>query len=357
MTGRGIDQILPHPVEPHLMESCVHSAEEYVALAERVSGLIPRPVDFAYVWGDALEELARMQPQLRIVNLETAVTTSEAAWPRKGIHYRMHPANVPCLNALGVDCCTLGNNHAMDWGREGLLETLSSLSAAGIRTAGAGRDGAQATSPAELPIGNCGRVLVYAFGLEDSGVPAAWRATARRAGINRLDDLSNRSVDVIAHQVDMHRQPDDLVLVSIHWGPNWGFAIPAEERRFARKLLERAGVDIVFGHSSHHVKGIEVHHGKLILYGCGDFLNDYEGIGGYAAYRGNLSLMYFPVLDAEEGRLQELVMMPTCTRRFRVNRATQEESDWLFATLNREGRQLGTAVEQRPDGTLSLRWG
>jgi poly-gamma-glutamate synthesis protein (capsule biosynthesis protein) len=357
MTGRGIDQILPHPIAPHLFESCARSAEEYVSLAEVVSGPIPRPVNFAYVWGDALAELARVRPQLRIVNLETAVTTSEAAWPRKGIHYRMHPSNVPCLSALGVDCCTLANNHAMDWDRDGLLETLSALSVAGIRTAGAGRNAAEAAAPLALPISNRTRVLIYACAVEDSGAPKAWRATARRAGINRFDDLSNRSVDVIAHHVDIHRHDGDLVVVSIHWGPNWGFAIPAEQRRFARKLLERAGVDLVFGHSSHHVKGIEVHDGKLILYGCGDFLNDYEGIGGYTAYRGELSLMYFPVLDAANGRLRELVMTPTCTRRFRVNRAAQEGSDWLFSTLNREGRPLGTAVEQHPDGTLRLRWG
>src|SRR5687768_10922694 len=85
MTGRGIDQILPQPCAPHLYESYVRSALGYVELAERVSGPIPRPVPFAYIWGDALEVLERMQPDVRIVNLETAVTTSEDAWPRKGI--------------------------------------------------------------------------------------------------------------------------------------------------------------------------------------------------------------------------------------------------------------------------------
>jgi poly-gamma-glutamate synthesis protein (capsule biosynthesis protein) len=357
MTGRGIDQILPHPVEPQLFESWARSAKDYVALAERVSGPIPRPADFAYVWGDALAELARLRPQLRIVNLETAVTTSEAAWPRKGIHYRMHPANVPCLSALGVDCCTLANNHAMDWSREGLLETLSALTSAGIRTTGAGRDAAVATAPAALPAGSGKRVLVYGFAIEDSGTPAAWCASERHAGVDWFDDLSSRTVDVIAHQVDLHRRDGDLVVASIHWGPNWGFAIDTEQRRFARKLLERTDVDLVHGHSAHHVKGIEVHEGKLILYGCGDFLNDYEGIGGNAAYRGELSLMYFPVLDSGSGKLRELVMTPTRTRRFRVNRAAPEESNWLFATLNREGRPLGTAVEMQSDGTFRLQWG
>jgi len=104
------------------------------------------------------------------------------------------------------------------------------------------------------------------------------------------------------------------------------------------------------------VKGIEVHEGKLILYGCGDFINDYEGISGNAAYRGDLSLMYFPVLDAENGKLQELVITPTCTRRFRVSLAGAQERSWLMATLNREGKSLCTAVESDADGAFRLQW-
>jgi len=356
MTGRGIDQILPHPSNPRLFESYVHSAKQYVELTEEASGTIDRPVDFAYIWGDALRELERLRPQARIVNLETAVTTSENAWPAKGIHYRMHPANVPCLSALPVDCCVLANNHVMDWGREGLLETVAVLSAAGIRTAGAGRNAAEASAPAVMETARGRRVLVYGFAMENSGVPSTWRARTQQPGVNMLEDLSTESIDVVTRGIDAHKRRGDIVIVSLHWGPNWGFDISADERTFAHALLDGAGADLVHGHSAHHVKGIEVHRDKLILYGCGDFLNDYEGIGGHGAYRGDLALMYVPVLDAESGRLRELVMAPTCTRRFRVNRAAPEQTDWLFATLNREGRRLGTAVERHPDGTLRLRW-
>ena len=111
MTGRGIDQILPHAGDPRLFESYVRSAHDYVALAERGAGPIPRPVDFAYIWGDALGELARVAPDARVVNLETSVTRSEEAWP-KGINYRMNPANVGCLAAAGIDVCVLANNQA-----------------------------------------------------------------------------------------------------------------------------------------------------------------------------------------------------------------------------------------------------
>src|SRR5687768_14486749 len=77
MPGRGIDQILPHPSDPQLFEAYVRDARDYVALAERSAGKIPRKVSPAYVWGDALDELARRRPALRLVNLETSITTHD----------------------------------------------------------------------------------------------------------------------------------------------------------------------------------------------------------------------------------------------------------------------------------------
>src|SRR5688572_12021430 len=149
MTGRGIDQILPAPCDPALDEPWVKSALDYVALAEQASGPIPRNVDAAYVWGDALAELERELPEARIVNLETAVTTS-AERAAKGINYRMSPANAACLAAARIDCCVLANNHVLDWGRKGLEETLDTLHALGMRTAGAGRNAGQARAPARI---------------------------------------------------------------------------------------------------------------------------------------------------------------------------------------------------------------
>jgi poly-gamma-glutamate synthesis protein (capsule biosynthesis protein) len=268
----------------------------------------------------------------------------------------MHPANVPCLQALPVDCCVLAHHHVMDWGRRGLSETLATLSAAGIRTAGAGGDTRQAATPAALELAGGGRVLVFAFAMRSSGVPGAWRATSRRSGVNLIEDLSGRSIDQVAAVIGAHKHAGDVAVVSLHWGPNWGFRIAPDERRFARALLDETGADIVHGHSSHHVKGIEVHNGRLILYGCGDFLTDYEGISGHEDYRGDLGLMYFPVVDATSGVLRELIMTPTRMRRLRVNRADAGETEWLWATLNREGQSLGTTSERQPDDTLRLRW-
>jgi poly-gamma-glutamate synthesis protein (capsule biosynthesis protein) len=356
MTGRGIDQILPHPGEPRLYEPFVRSALRYLALAEMATGPIRRPVDFAYVWGDALAELDRVRPDARIINLETAVTAAEDAWRGKGIHYRMHPANAPCIAAAKIDCCVLANNHVLDWGYRGLAETLDVLHGARIRTTGAGRDEAEAAAPAAIDVPAKGRVLVFAFGMESSGVERKWAAAADRAGVSFLKDLSPESVERIAARVGAARRDGDVVVASIHWGGNWGYDVSPREREFAHRLIESAGVDLVHGHSSHHPRGIEVHRDRLILYGCGDFLNDYEGIGGYESFRPDLALMYFPTLDAATGRLARLVMTPTRIRHFRVNRGREDDARWLEGMLNREGGKLGTRVERQPDGTLELAW-
>ena len=356
MTGRGIDQILPNPSDLQLFEPYVTSALTYVELAEHVAGPIPRGVAFEYVWGDALKELERVHPDARIINLETAVTTSPRAWPNKAIHYRLHPANLPCLSAAKVDCCVLANNHVMDWGRPGLEETLVALHAAGIHTAGAGRDAAAAAAPAAIDCSGGQRVLVFAYGMQSSGVLPAWRATREEPGINWLSDLSAHSIDSVGQHISQYAQQPGVIVASIHWGNNWGYEISHDEREFAHRLIDTAGVDVVHGHSSHHAKGIEVYGGKLILYGCGDLLNDYEGIGGHEEHRGDLGVMYFPTLDAGNGNLLRLSMTPTRTQRFRLHQAPAEATAWMCGTLDRECRKLGTRIRQQSDGTLSLQW-
>ena len=355
MTGRGIDQVLPHPGNPVLYEPYMKSATGYVQIAEEANGPIPKPVDFSCIWGDTLAELARVKPDARIINLETSVTQSDEA-ESKSINYRMHPANIPCISAAHIDCCTLANNHVLDWGHPGLTETLQTLKTAGIKTAGAGRNLREAAAPAVIPVAGKGRVLVFSFGLETSGIPWSWAATADRPGVNRLPDFSAETVRGIHDSIGQVKLPGDIVVASIHWGGNWGYSVPHEQQEFARQLIDEAGVDVVHGHSSHHVKGIEVYQGKPILYGCGDFLNDYEGISGHEAYRGDLALMYFVSMEPLSGNLLRLQMTPMQIRRFRLNRASRSDARWLENVLNQEGRKFGTGVELNADNTLALRW-
>jgi poly-gamma-glutamate capsule biosynthesis protein CapA/YwtB (metallophosphatase superfamily) len=353
MLGRGIDQILPHPGNPRLYESYAKSAATYVELAERLNGPIPKPVDYEYVWGDVLAELQRVRPDARIVNLETAITRSSTPEP-KGINYKMNPDNMPCLTAADIDCCVLANNHVLDWGNPGLLETLDNLAAAGIRMAGAGRNAAQAEAPAIIEIPGMRRVLVFAFGLTTSGIPSDWAAGDEKAGVNLLEDLSGRTVARIAARVQAARRASDLVVASLHWGGNWGYRIPLERQHFAHGLIEQAAVDIVHGHSSHHALGIEIYQGKPILYGCGDFINDYEGISGYEEFRGDLTALYLPTLSTSDGRLVDFRLIPFQLGKFRLNRATREDAIWLRDTLNRESAKFGTEVTLNEDGTLTV---
>jgi poly-gamma-glutamate capsule biosynthesis protein CapA/YwtB (metallophosphatase superfamily) len=358
MTGRGIDQALPHPVNPGLHEPCVRDAREYIDLAENANGPIQRPVSCDYIWGDALQELGDSDVDLRIVNLETAITSAETHSPDKAIHYRMHPRNVDCLSAAEIGGCALANNHILDWGYEGLSETLQTLDSAGIAHAGAGKDADEAAMPAVLDLTGRGRVLLFAFGSTTSGIPHEWRATNISPGVNLLDDLSEATATRVATQMRQSPsggRPGDILVASIHWGSNWGYDIPPEQIAFAHRLIDE-GVAIVHGHSSHHVKAIEVFKGRLILYGCGDFVTDYEGISGYEMLRGDLGLIYLVELDSRNGQLMSARLVAVQMRRFRLVRAPAADAEWLCTLLNRLGAPFRTRVELAEDNRMTLKW-
>lgn len=339
---------------------------------------------------------------LRIGNLETAVTRSERAWIGKGINYRASPENaIGCLRAARIDCCTLANNHVLDWGYAGLDDTIRTLRHAGIATCGAGANLREASRPAVLTASMCGvvrRVLVFGYAHGSSGVPEEWAATEHRAGVNMLREVSTESAMRVLADIERWRSEEgatsnvsmaaasaeelleggtgasvtgssgtgtsipnvlaseaaastDVIVVSVHWGGNWGFAVPQAHRDFARTLAEH-GVDIVHGHSSHHVMGAEIYRRRtrrhvaspkvmgsppdtssdmtptsLILYGCGDFINDYEGIHNLSeeGYRADLACAF--VVDVGERRDMPLEVDAVAFKRraFRLERATPED--------------------------------
>lgn len=355
MIGRGIDQVLPHPCGPRLHEGYVASADCYVRLAEEATGSIARPVDFSYLWGAALDKLNRAQPDARIINLETSITRSEDYEP-KGINYRISPENAECLLSAEIDCCVLANNHVLDWGRAGLLDTLAVLERLRIKTAGAGRNLAEASAPAVLDVAGKGCVLVFSFALVTSGTPRRWAATHDAAGVNLLADLTEASVKRIAEQVASRRRPHDVIVISLHWGPNWGYEIADEQISFARALIDRANVSVIHGHSSHHAKAIEVYRDRLILYGCGEFLNDYEGIRGYEEYRDDLALMYFADVNPVSANLTALEIIPLQIRQFHLVHPSSQDINWTRQLLNRESQRFGTDVTLTPAGHLALSW-
>jgi poly-gamma-glutamate capsule biosynthesis protein CapA/YwtB (metallophosphatase superfamily) len=351
MLGRGVDQILPHAGDPTLRERYVRDARTYVQLAEQENGPIPRPVDFTWPWGDALPVLDEIAPDARVINLETSITTSGEFARGKGVHYRMHPGNIPCLAAARPDVCVLANNHVLDFGRSGLAETLDTLSSAKLRAAGAGRDITAAREPATVAVPGGGRVLVFCFGMASSGIPADWAATVERSGVDFVPDLADNTAAGIAERARSATERGDIVVASVHWGSNWGYDVAPDQIRFAHRLID-AGVDVVHGHSSHHPRPIEVYRGKLILYGCGDFIDDYEGIGGHAEYRDDLRLMCFASLDQATGELVDLTMRPLQARRMRLNLASDEDVAWLRTVIRNVSTPFGTRVEHPSDGVL-----
>lgn len=353
MPGRGLDQALPQSVDPGLFESHVRDARVYLRLAEGANGPIDVPLEPGAVWGAALADLERVGPAARVVNLETAVTDAGRPWRAKGIHYRMHPANLRLLTAAAIDVAVLANNHVLDWGREGLADTLRALAHTGVQGVGAGEDAKQAWAPVVVPT-PAGRLLVVAACFLDAGVPPDWRAGPDRSGVALVTDTSNRGADALARHVLARRRPGDRVVLSLHWGPNWGYAVAPWKRAFAHRLIDAGAADLVHGHSSHHPLGIEVYRGRAILYGCGDLINDYEGIGGRGAYRGDLSLLYLPTF-ASDGALAALELVPMRLRRFQLERAPVEGARWLMRTLDRESRAFGARVEAAGD-RLAVRW-
>lgn len=355
MTGRGIDQVLAQPGSPQLFELYVQDAREYVRLAEQANGRIERPLAPASLWGEALVLMDQFPDALRIVNLETAVTVSDDAWPGKGIHYRMHPGNMDCLLAARLAAVSLANNHVLDWGRAGLAETLACLERAGLRSAGAGLDDASARAPAVLPVAGGRRVLFSAWAFATSGVREDWAATPARSGVALLPDLSEDSAPEVARVINEVRTPGDLAVVSLHWGGNWGLHVPSAHRAFAHRLIDLGAADVVHGHSSHHPLPIEVYRDRPILYGCGDLLNDYEGIGGHGSLRCDCTCLYLLTLAAS-GALQALEIFPLQLCRFQLQDADATARAWLSDIFREEGRVLGTDIALAGKGSFHLRW-
>ena len=356
MTGRGIDQILPHPGDDELHEDYVKSALEYVRIAERANGPIRKPVAFDYIWGDALAQLDRRKPDARIVNLETAVTYS-VSYEAKGINYKMSPANVRADHGRRHRLLHPRQQPRARLGRPGLIESLSTLERAGVHCAGAGpypqqpRRRRSSSIRTEAPVcSSSGSHRPVAaprgIGPQANGIP----------GVNLLPNLSLEQTKHISEAIHAVRKPRDVVIASIHWGGNWGYEIPEPQALFAHHLIDAGAVDLVHGHSSHHFKGIEVYHSKCILYGCGDFIDDYEGIGGRKEFRDDLVLMYFPSLSVDDGRLVGLELVPLQIHNMRLNGVSAADQDWLLDRLNRECASFGTRVGIGSDHAIKLQW-
>lgn len=353
MTAHGLDPMQPRDDE--VGERTLQSALDYVREAVGRHTPLPRPLSFEYPWGDALHLLRREQPDLRLVNLATPITACDISSECRPPHARLHPLQLPLLAALGIDGVVLANGHALDWGCDGLHDTLVALRAAGIAGVGAGHDGEEAAAEGQWAIPGKARLRLFAFGHAGSGLPRHWAAERGRPGINWLAALDDAAVAALGAHLRATREEGDIVVVALHWGSRWGYAVTPEQRNFARALIDEAGVDLVWGYASHHPQPIEVYRGRLILYGVGGFHSGMAGPDDYQAYRPELAALYLPRLAAD-GSLRELRLWPLRVHLFRLKRACGSDAQWLAHTLSRECRCHGTGLTQQGDGSLRLHW-
>jgi len=355
MTGRGIDQVLPFPSDPVIYEPYITDARDYINLAQRKNGIFKTPVPFHYIWGEALKQFELHKPDFRIINLETSVTESKDYWVGKGINYKMNPANITSLTCAGINCCVLANNHTIDWGHKGLLDTIYTLKNANIQYSGAGINIEEASRPAIMTKDNS-RVLVFSLGTESSGIPLQWEADINRPGVKLLHGLSLEYAHTVGRWINMFRKPDDIVILSIHWGENWVFKIPQSHILFAHTLVDNGYVDVIHGHSSHHILGIEIYKEKPVLYGCGDFINDYEGIETQQFFRSDISMMFFITINTNSKELMDVTLVPLIKYQFSLKNPSEEEVKKMESILNQMEIKFKNRVRKDQKAAFSLQW-
>ena len=289
----------------------------------------------AYPWGDVLPAVGGADCFL--INLECAITDHVERWRdggHKPFYFRANPRVVETLQVAGVDFASLANNHAADFGMTGLLDTMRHLDEVGIAHAGAGGDILAAREPTFLTVAEW-RIGVVAF----ADHPAAWAAGPTAPGINYAPvSLAAEHFGAIERALAMARRQADLVIYSIHWGPNMlARPIPAF-RAFAHCVIE-AGADVFWGHSAHIVQGVEVWRGKPILYDTGDFVDDYAVD---PELRNDLSgLFLIRVQPPADARID---IVPVVIGRCQVNRARGAERDWFVERFTALRAERGTAV-------------
>ena len=354
MLGRLIDQLLPNHV---------HEPSE-ARIIENVRRSNPALRDYSAKtpWGSTLSLL--QSSDLNIINLETSVTTHPIPWPDKVFNYRMHPANIEALKIARVDYASLANNHTLDFGEEGLVETVETLRSNHIEFAGAGRSADEAQRPVKLSLPNR-----FAGSEEDAHTikvfsaadhPRDWSSVPSFHLIDYSAQTKSRLRDLL--QKHNRDSPAALNIFSVHWGPNYSWHPSDEIRDMAHFLIDECGVDVIHGHSSHHVQGIERYKTKLIIYGCGDFVEDYAVT---PEYRNDLSALWRLTVNEIDDleskkklKLRRLEMFPTRIKDFQTNLLDIKDPDheWVRKKIMSLSRDTGMKEMQvvGKDGQLII---
>jgi poly-gamma-glutamate synthesis protein (capsule biosynthesis protein) len=281
---------------------------------------------------------AAAEADLFVLNLECCISDRGAPWPdpSKPFFFRAPPAAVRTLSHLGVDCVTLANNHALDFGEEALLDTLEHLDAAGIAHVGAGPSVRAARSPVMLEAAGF-RLTVLAA----ADHPADFAAGESAAGI-AFAELGRGVPDWLAEAVSESGTGADAVLVTPHWGPNMTPEPVAHVRAAAGGLID-AGATLLAGHSAHVFQGID----GRVLFDLGDFLDDYAVD---PVLRNDLGLLFLVDLDRDGPTRLEAVplRLDFCFTRL----AEGEDRAWIARRFRVACAAFGTEVREERDRLL-----
>jgi poly-gamma-glutamate capsule biosynthesis protein CapA/YwtB (metallophosphatase superfamily) len=333
MLGRLIDQLFPH-----------HNEEpddaKHISHFKKFHKIDTFP--HSYVWGDTVPIFNNAD--LRIINLETSVTSHNQKWPNKAFNYRMNPVNLECLQVVNIDFCSLANNHTLDYSYQGMYDTIKALDERSIKWAGVGNNLSEAQRPAILTF--AGGIKIACFSYADHY--KYWAAKDNSPGINFVDPehVTEEFFVNLGKKIEVLKNNENvrLVSVSIHWGGNYNWEPSSEFTDFAHRLVD-CGVDLIHGHSSHHVQGIEIYKQKIIIYGCGDFVDDYA-VDDH--YRNDLSFLYCLDLDTTNNQWARLELIPTRIKHFQVNFASGEDKQWLRETMTKLSTKFKTKFQIDP---------
>ncbi len=295
------------------------------------------------VWGATLERLARLDGL--VANLECCLSDRGQRWPDKSYYFRADPAfAVPALRAAGLSVAGLANNHTLDFGTTALADTRAHLGDAGVAAAGAGPDRSAAVEPAVVEAGG---LTVATVAFTDQWPSYAAGEGQPGTAYAPLDPTVASTRRLVGGALDRARETDpdpDLVVASLHWGPNWETEPDTTQEAFARWLVDR-GADVVHGHSAHVLQGVEVYRGRPILYDCGDFVDDYVHKEGLHNKRSALF-----ELVVRDGTLDRLRLVPVEIEREAVHPAGAGAAAWLRETMRGRSSAFGTTVERAGDG-------
>lgn len=295
------------------------------------------------VWGSTLERLRTLDGL--VLNLECCISGRGRRWPDKTYYFRADPDfAVPALRAANASVAALANNHVLDFRQPGLDDTRTHLTDADVDHAGAGPDRDTAFAPAVTDIGG---LTVATIALTDQYRPYAATKSGAGTAYVPLRRSAPGTRRLVRMTIERARERDpDIVVASLHWGPNWETEPSEGQRAFARWLVER-GVDVVHGHSAHVLQGIEVHQGCPIVYDAGDFVDDYVHREGVHNKRSAL----FELVVAD-GSFDELRAVPIEIEDETVTRADEAATAWVRETVRERSAPFGTTVEQTEEGLV-----